>query len=570
MEGRPFDLQTMRDPARAAPVGRAALDHELRFLSVDATLAAIHDIPVADHLGKPLAAVLPALAPLIAPLMRHVLTTGAPILDVDLRGDLPSGRPCRWLASYYPVCTRAGTVIAVECAVRALDQRTPFTALTTTQTVLHQAADQLAFHAAILANPNDAVFAVDLAERITYWGPGAERLYSVSADEARNRLLAEVIRYQWIDPDDEQASRKALIETGFWRGELRHMHRLGATLTIAVSLSVLTNALGQRAGFLSVIRDITDQRRAEAALRASEERFRAIQELSLDGITVVRSLRDATGAIIDFTCEYMNPIAERLVGRPLAMLLGRKMTEIFPAVATNGLLERYRQVATRGEPQEFEQHYAADGINAWYRNMVIHLGDGLAIMFSDITAQKQTEIALRESEQRFQQFASTVSDIFWISDPAQHKLIYISSAYEKIMGRSIAAIYANFMEWIDAIHPDDRERVRNAFFERIYTGTYEVEFRVVHPDGSVRWVRDRGFPISDGEGRIVRAAGIAEDITERKQHEAQIEIQTRMLDAVDQAIIATDLEGGVASGTTGPGCCEGGTAPGGRAAMCVS
>ena len=147
-------------------MGRGAFDCELRVLSVDATLAALLGLSSADFLGQPLSSVLPTLA--IAPLLRHVLATGEPILDVDVRGTLPDGRPCRWLASYYPVCTRAGSVIAVECAIHALDQRAPFTALTTTQAALHQATDQLAFHATILANLNDAVVAADLDKRITY------------------------------------------------------------------------------------------------------------------------------------------------------------------------------------------------------------------------------------------------------------------------------------------------------------------------------------------------------------------------------------------------------------------
>ncbi|MEI7645047.1 MAG: PAS domain S-box protein [Chloroflexales bacterium] len=525
-------------------MGRGAFDHELRFLSMDATLAMLFGLPSADYLGQPLSIVLPTLAPIIAPLLRHVLTSGEPILDVDVRGALPDGRPCRWLASYYPVCTRTGSVIAVECAVHALDQRAPFTALTATQAALHQATNQLTFHATILANLNDAVVAIDMDQRITYWGPGAERLYGVAADAVRNRPIIDIIRYQWIEPVDAQALRQTMERGGVWRGELRTIHQRGTVLSIAVSISVLTSALGQRVGYLGVIRDMTDYRRAEMALRASEERFRMVHERSLDGITIMRNLRGADGTIVDFTCVYLNPVAERLIRQPLALIQGRRMTEILPGVVTNGLLERYCQVATDGEPQTFEQHYDTDGINAWYRNMVIRLDDGLAISFSDITAQKQIEAALRTSEERFRQFAAAVSDIFWISDPAEHKLLYINPAYEQIMGRSCAALYANAMEWIEAIHPDDRVRVASAFFERIDAGTsYDEEFRIVRPDGSVRWLRDRGFPIWDAAGTLYRAARITEDITQRKEHAVQIEFLVQVLDAVQHAVIATDPDG---------------------------
>ncbi len=158
------DLQLLRSHVRTVPVGFGALDRELRFLKVDAQLAAIHGLPAANHQGQLLSIVLPALAPVIAPLLHHVLTTGAPIFDVDVRGELPDGRRCRWYASYYPVIHMcAGSVIAVGCAIHALDQRTPFTSLAITGTTPYREADYLAFHASILADMHDAVVAVDLA-----------------------------------------------------------------------------------------------------------------------------------------------------------------------------------------------------------------------------------------------------------------------------------------------------------------------------------------------------------------------------------------------------------------------
>ncbi|MUL35742.1 PAS domain-containing protein [Gloeocapsopsis dulcis] len=143
-------------------------------------------------------------------------------------------------------------------------------------------------------------------------------------------------------------------------------------------------------------------------------------------------------------------------------------------------------------------------------------------LIRDITQRKQALTALQASETRFRQLAESIEDVFWMCDPQQARSLYVSSAYEKIWGRSCASLKANWQEWIDTIYPDDRERVREAFFTNILRGKYDEEYRIVRPDGTVRWVRDRGYPVKNDAGEIQCVNGIAEDITERKQIAAEL------------------------------------------------
>jgi two-component system, cell cycle sensor histidine kinase and response regulator CckA len=139
------------------------------------------------------------------------------------------------------------------------------------------------------------------------------------------------------------------------------------------------------------------------------------------------------------------------------------------------------------------------------------------------------EQALRESEERFRQLAENITEsVFWMSEPTAMKMLYVSPAYERIWGRSCDSLDANFMDWIEAIHPDDRQRVQTSYFDRSLRGKYDEEYRIIRSDESIRWIRDRGFPIKNQTGIAYRVVGIAEDITNRKLTEAVLRRTERL------------------------------------------
>jgi two-component system, cell cycle sensor histidine kinase and response regulator CckA len=139
------------------------------------------------------------------------------------------------------------------------------------------------------------------------------------------------------------------------------------------------------------------------------------------------------------------------------------------------------------------------------------------------------EQALRESEERFRQLAENITEsVFWMSDPQAKQILYVSPAFEHIWGSSCESLYANSATWIEAIHPDDRPQIQAKFFDQSLLGNYDEEYRIVRPDGSIRWIRDRGFPIKDHAGKPYRAVGFAEDITNRKSTEAVLRRTERL------------------------------------------
>lgn len=131
-------------------------------------------------------------------------------------------------------------------------------------------------------------------------------------------------------------------------------------------------------------------------------------------------------------------------------------------------------------------------------------------------ALTRSEAALRESEARYRQLTENINEVFWMTDPEKRSNYFTSPAYETVWGRSVESLLAEPKSFLESVHPEDKERVTAALPGQV-TGDYDIEYRIIRPDGTLRWIRDRAFPVKDAEGKVYRVAGIAEDITERKQ-----------------------------------------------------
>lgn len=143
-----------------------------------------------------------------------------------------------------------------------------------------------------------------------------------------------------------------------------------------------------------------------------------------------------------------------------------------------------------------------------------------AALLSVIEDEQQAGSQLRESEARFRELAENIDEVFWITDPLRQQVLYISPAYETIWQRTCASLCAAPSNWLAAIHPDDRLRVMAAEACQV-SGDYDETYRILRPDGSVRWIHDRAFPVRDSQGLALRIVGTAKDITESKNLEAQ-------------------------------------------------
>ena len=255
----------------------------------------------------------------------------------------------------------------------------------------------------------------------------------------------------------------------------------------------------------------------------SEARLRALFDTQAIGIVVI----DEGGTIEDF-----NPKSEEIFGFPRSEMIGRKVNNLMPEpfrTAHDRYLSDYLSTGRRtviGKISEVTGK-RRDG-TTFPMDLCVgeaDLGDRHCYIgfIRDITERIEAERSIHESEERFRQFADNASVMFWVSELNRDQLLYVSAAYETIWQRPRAALYADPQtEWAASIHPEDLTRVLDAFRSRQRDETLTQEYRILLPDGTVRWISDRTFPVSNRSGYIYRVAGTSDDITERKLAEQEL------------------------------------------------
>ncbi len=156
----------------------------------------------------------------------------------------------------------------------------------------------------------------------------------------------------------------------------------------------------------------------------------------------------------------------------------------------------------------------------------VFLIEGVAISWvvaALYTAKRKSEIYVRgleNTQDQFRQIAENIDCLIWMTDIQKTQLFYVSPQYEQMWGRSLESLSKDPSSFLESVHPEDRDRVRTALAKQS-SGEYNEEYRTLDPDGTVRWVRSRAFPIRDRLGAVYRVAGIVDDITERKQIELE-------------------------------------------------
>lgn len=394
---------------------------------------------------------------------------------------------------------------------------------------------QLRLQGTALETAACAVVITDAQGVIQWVNPAFTRQSGYGASEA----VGQTPRLLKSGRHDREFYRKlwaTILTGGTWRGCFTNRRKDGSLYYDEHTITPVRAPDGKVTHFVAIMNDVTERHLAEEALRESEEKFRRMVEEAPEAIFNLAP---------DQTITALNPAFETITGHARADWIGRPFHPLVEPESLPMALEIFRRCmgGERSKPFELRmRRRSGDLVDVELVVAPLYKGQqvvGVTGMGRNIMARKLAEAALRESEERFRQLAENINEVFWMTDVEKRRMLYVSPAYERIWGRKREELHASPRTWMEAIVPEDRERIELAATTRQAAGDYLEEYRIRRPDGSVRWIRDRAFPIKDAEGRVYRVVGVAEDITERKQLEEQF-LRAQRMEAIGT------LAGGVA------------------------
>lgn len=386
--------------------------------------------------------------------------------------------------------------------------------------------EQLERQASLLNLATEPIFAWYMDGGITYWNRGAEQLYGFSVDEILGQSSHRVLKTRHPIPIDEFLH--ALRRERTWKGELRHTTKEGREVVVESQHQVLEEGDG-RLLVLECNRDITERKRVETSLRLSEERYRALTELSSEAIYVA----DREGRYI-----LVNRRACQLLGYSQEELLARKVSDI---VVPRELerLERVHQELLAGKTDVSDWTLIRkDGSEVQVEVSTRILPDGRwKALARDLTERNRAQAALARSEEKLRISLEAAEMGTWDWDVVSEELVWDDRA-KSLFGLD-SATPMTYERFLGAIHPDDRARVDRAVRLAIQDDvSYDIEMRVPVAGRAVRWIRSKGSVLRDAAGRPIRMSGCALDVTERKEDEQALqESEERFRLTFDQAAV---------------------------------
>jgi PAS domain S-box-containing protein len=324
------------------------------------------------------------------------------------------------------------------------------------------------------------------------------------------------------------------------RYEKEYRRKDGTRVPVELLVHLRQDEQGEPSYYYAFITDITARKRAEQALRQSEEHYRHLFDNMLNGYAYCQMLFEDNRPV-DFIYLDVNHAFEVLTG--LTDVKGKRVSEVIPGLRESDpqLLETYGRVSLTGIPEQFETHVEA--LDMWFSISVYSpQKEHFVAIFDVITARKRAEEALRESREDLNRAQAVAHTGSWRLNVQKNELTW-SDENHRIFGIT-PGTPMTYETFLGAVHPEDREYVDRGWMAALKGEPYDIEHRLM-VDGTVKWVRERAELEFDSARQLLGGFGTTQDITERKQAEDEIKRLASFPRMNPSPVIEIDLSGGI-------------------------
>ena len=266
--------------------------------------------------------------------------------------------------------------------------------------------------------------------------------------------------------------------------------------------------------------DIHEQKENELNLKSiSKDLLKAYDEKN----KILESIGDAFFTVDkNWIVTYWNKEAEIILGMKREAILGENLWEIYADAHETNSFQQYHKALKTLENVNFEDYYAT--INKWFEVSVYPSQEGLSVYFKDITLRKEVDIRLIQANERFEKVTEATNDAIWDFDVVNNSLFW-GKGFQTLFGYNLEVTKPSFELLASLIHEDDRERITNKvalYMQDPNLKNWYEEYRFIKADRSVAFIIDRATFLRDNQGKVVRVIGAMTDISEQKNHEAQL------------------------------------------------
>jgi len=381
--------------------------------------------------------------------------------------------------------------------------------------------------------------------RTVAWEVDADGVFTYVSDVVEDVLgygpedMVGKLAFYDLHPADQREQFKAAAFAVFERHEAFQdlenpmLARDGRVVWVSTSGLPVIGEDGALLGYRGSDTDITDRKVSALALQESEQRFLEVMHASSDAIMLMED-----GAFVD-----CNAATASMLGYPsTTALLATHPADLSPPHQPDGSDSRekaeamMRVAAARGFHRFDWVHRCADGTELPIEvslTAIVHQGrNQLYCVLRDLTESKRAEAALRASEEKFRQITDGMRDVVWLRTGDNSRMLYVSPSFEWTWGYSCESLLAKPDLFLDTVHADDRPAVHDEYRRYGESGNFDMEYRIVRRDGAVRWIHARSYPIVDEQGVVIRHAGVASDITARREAEEALRESEERLQSV--------------------------------------